>query len=64
MDKKTADDKQSFKLPSIFFILNKVLPAVCLNNRRCMQFADSACKLIERVTDYLMQQHLKLFEPF
>jgi len=31
---------------------------------RCMQFADSACKLIQRVTDYLLQQHQKLFEPF
>jgi hypothetical protein len=29
-----------------------------------MQFADSACKVIKRVTDYLLQQRQKLFEPF
>jgi len=31
---------------------------------RCMQVVDSACKLIQRVTDYFLQQHQKLFEPF
>jgi hypothetical protein len=31
---------------------------------RCMQFVDSACKVIKRVTDYLLQQHQKFFEPF
>jgi hypothetical protein len=29
-----------------------------------MQFADSACKVVKRVTDYLLQLHQKLFEPF
>jgi hypothetical protein len=29
-----------------------------------MQFTDSACKVIKRVADYLVQQHLKLFELF
>ena len=26
--------------------------------------ADSACKMIRRVTHYLLQQHKKLYEPF
>jgi hypothetical protein len=30
---------------------------------RCMQLVDSACKVDQRVTDYLLQQHQKL-EPF
>jgi hypothetical protein len=28
-----------------------------------MQIANSACKVLNRETDYLLQQHQKLFEP-
>jgi hypothetical protein len=28
---------------------------------RCMQFVDSGCTVIQRVIDYLLQQHQKLF---
>jgi len=62
---ETADGKQNFKLASILFFLNYVPPAVyCCHARRCMQFTDSACKVLRRGTDYLLQQHQKLFEPF
>jgi hypothetical protein len=29
-----------------------------------MQFKVTACKVIKRVTDYLLQQHQKVFKPF
>jgi len=29
-----------------------------------MQFAITASKVVKRVTDYLLQQHHNLFEPF
>ncbi len=46
-----------------FLNFNKVLPAVfCWHDRRCMQFAITAC-MVKRVTNYLLQQHHKLFEP-
>jgi hypothetical protein len=62
---ETAVGKQSFKLASILFFSELSSPSgVLLTARRCMQFADSTCKVIKRVTDYLLQQHQKLFEPF
>ena len=35
-----------------------------VNKSRCKQYADTAGKGVKRVTDYLLQQHHKLSEPF
>jgi hypothetical protein len=51
---------QNFR-PDLHLIL--VLPAV-LQDGRCMQFAVTACKVIIRVTNYLLQQNQELFEFF
>jgi hypothetical protein len=43
-----------------FYMASGILPLA----QHCMQFAVTARKGVERVTDYLLQQHHKLSEPF
>jgi hypothetical protein len=48
---KTADGKQNFKLASILVFSRLSSPSGIYyrHDRRCMQFSNSACKVIERV---------------
>jgi hypothetical protein len=57
---------QNFKLASILFSSKKKFSQryIAKMNRLSMQIANSKCKVLKKETDYLLQQHQKLFELF
>ncbi len=61
---RTADNLKKFKTHLHLCSNLRCLRGMAKHDLRCMQFADSACKVVQRVTDYHLQQHQKLFEPF
>ncbi len=56
MDTETADGKQNFKIPSIFFSELKYPSGILHASRRFSMQSDQMGDLL--------QQHQKLFEPF